>query len=93
MEAVIGLLDILTNKIERRITCLGNQNFVCRASGVQTDKTLPQRRRLKKSAYVRFFNWTMPSDYRAVEVDTAEYPVNYQFVDGVGDVSIDRINK
>jgi hypothetical protein len=38
------------------------------------------------SARNRHFNWTMAEDFRVVE---SEEPVNYKWVDGVGDVRLE----
>jgi len=51
-------------------------------------QTFATREEAEKSAHNRFFNWYACTDSRAVEVDTAENPVNYKWVDGVGDVPL-----
>jgi hypothetical protein len=42
----------------------------------------------RKSAANRAWNWTMVERHRVDEVDTAEYPINYKWVDGEGDVHL-----
>lgn len=65
---------------------------VCGESGkwYQNGQTFATREEAEKSAYNRFYNWTSATGHRAVEVDSKEFPVNYRWVEGVGDVSIEH---
>jgi hypothetical protein len=56
----------------------------------QNGQTFATKQEALASAENRFYNWTMAEKYRAVEVDTQDNPVNYKWVDWVGDVRIDE---
>lgn len=43
----------------------------------------------EKSAYSLFSRWMIARDYRVAEVSDEEFPVNYKWVDGEGDVPIE----
>jgi hypothetical protein len=48
----------------------------------QNSVTFATQEEAHQNAYDKFCAWTMPDDYRAVEVDATENPVNYTYVDG-----------
>jgi hypothetical protein len=52
----------------------------------QNGQAFSTKEEAEKSAFQRFFAWFLCDDHRAVEVDTLEFPVNYEWVDGIGDV-------
>jgi hypothetical protein len=54
----------------------------------QNGQTFATREEAEKSARNRFNSWFSCTDHRAVEVSSEEFPVNYMWVDGVGDVRI-----
>jgi hypothetical protein len=49
-------------------------------------QTFATKEEAEKSAYNRFYFWFNATDHKAIESDE---PVNYKWVDGVGDVSIE----
>jgi hypothetical protein len=55
----------------------------------QNGQTFATMEEAEKSASNRFYNWTSATGHRAVEVSSEEFPVNYKWVDGVGDVRIE----
>ena len=59
----------------------------------QNGQTFATREEAEKSAFNRFSNWYACTNHRGVEVDTTENPVNYKWVDGVGDVRLEEVSK
>ena len=53
----------------------------------QNGQTFATKEEAEKSAQNRMWNWTLVRDCRA---DESDEPVNYKWVDGVGDVPLDR---
>jgi hypothetical protein len=49
-------------------------------------QTFATKEEAEKSARNRLWNWSLAEDSKAVE---SEEPVNYRWVDGIGDVSFD----
>ena len=56
----------------------------------QNGQTFATKEEAEKSALNRYCNWTLCIGHRAVEVPDEENPVNYKWVNGVGDVPINR---
>lgn len=58
----------------------------------QNGQTFATFEEARKSALNREWNWTMAVDSRAVEVDSAEFPVNYRWDEVKGDVRLEVKN-
>ena len=56
----------------------------------QNGQTFATKEEAEKSARNRYSNWMQAEAWRADEVDSSEHPVNYIWVDGVGDVRIEE---
>lgn len=56
----------------------------------QNGQTFATKEEAEKSAHGLAMRWMLVRDWRAAEVDTETNPVNYKWVDGVGDVRIEE---
>ena len=56
----------------------------------QNGQNFATREEAEASASNRFSNWTMAKSYRVVEVPDAEFPVNYKWTPGKGDVYLNE---
>lgn len=54
----------------------------------QNGQVFATKEEAEKSAYNRFWNWTLCTGSRAVEVDSEKFPVNYRWDEKLGDVSL-----
>jgi len=56
----------------------------------QNGQTFATEPEAMKSAHALSMRWMLVRNWRAVEVDTATNPVNYKWVDGIGDVRLEE---